>query len=976
MYDFWDSHFGASTKYSCPVGVHHMSVSNTLFKHRKLAFLLSVVLVGLLLTVSGGVFQTRAASSEPACAVTPNLLGGQGFSVSGQGFSVSGQGFSVSGQGFSVSGQGFSVSGQGLDPLVVAAEIRDNPVTPGKWVNDRLNFFINDLSFNTEATAIIIVDEFTGEAPHGLSVKKVIDDSLAAIKVRVPGLKLDTFTIDISEAGTAYNADVIASKISTLVNSLKSSYRHFVLNMSFGLISCTDPGPVVNGTQLPAFDFNQATQVVEANNQETPSLAITPILECVIKKSGSGGHGGKARTGVDYETGDHNDTYIAYFGYKNENAQLVNIAVGSKNFFNPSPQGQGQPAQFEPGKQSYVFAVTFKSGSSLTWKLKGPDGQIRTVTASKYSQPCVGVLPTPSQPVTPIVECVANLGSGKYEARFGYNNPNTLGVTIAAGSKNQFSPSPSERGQVTTFTPGLHENVFSVAFNGSNLTWKLNNISVTANKNTVACPEPEGFGVGQYLTQNLGVPEEQVGAYWGQLTNKVTTDEFQTLRQLLQSYLADSANPSKNFTAVIVAASGNLRPWLGDAPLAPASWNQTIAVGATLNNHDEIWTFSQDANVVAPGVGYPLGNNSFAAGTSFAAPAFSVLVGMCSTVPGALQFDGINPPLKLDAAGGKSYSNSVIAVDNLSPLKCSPNALPVITPISDRTDKEGATVSFNVQATDANSDPLTYSATGLPNGISINNSGKISGTIAANTAGTYNVTVKVSDNRTPPGTATASFKWTVTSAVSGVQIDIRPYSSKNRISLTSRGYVAVAVLGSKTFDATIIDPNSVTFAGAPVVKVFGRRHSIIFDINRDGRLDRIFWFKVKDLQLTTASTEAELVGKTYYGLSFRGTDKVKILPPYAPHLSSPVNNSSSNKVVKLTWTDEGDFEEGDNVCYLVQISKTAGFTNTLQGAIVVDRLTMNTIPLSNGSYYWRVAFSDCSSSVISNWSETWKFKVQ
>src|SRR5215468_1711013 len=111
-------------------------------------FLLSVLTITLSVTVIGS---PVAASTVQACAITPSLLGGQGFSVSGQGFSVSGQGFSVSGQGFSVSGQGFSVSGQGLDPVTVANEIRNNPVTAGKWVNDRLDFFLNRLGFNTEA---------------------------------------------------------------------------------------------------------------------------------------------------------------------------------------------------------------------------------------------------------------------------------------------------------------------------------------------------------------------------------------------------------------------------------------------------------------------------------------------------------------------------------------------------------------------------------------------------------------------------------------------------------------------------------------------------------------------------------------------------------------------------------------------------------------------------------------------------------
>src|SRR6185295_5623642 len=133
-----------------------------LFSQRKYSLVFLVCLFVISLSLSSGVIQV-AAASPAACAVTPNLLGGQGFRVSGQGFRVSGQGFRVSGQGFSVSGQGFRVSGQGgvnLDPLVVAAEIRDNPVTPGLWVNDRLDFFAQRVGFNTDLAAIIVVDEF------------------------------------------------------------------------------------------------------------------------------------------------------------------------------------------------------------------------------------------------------------------------------------------------------------------------------------------------------------------------------------------------------------------------------------------------------------------------------------------------------------------------------------------------------------------------------------------------------------------------------------------------------------------------------------------------------------------------------------------------------------------------------------------------------------------------------------------------
>ncbi|MFD5148849.1 M4 family metallopeptidase [Streptomyces sp. NPDC058401] len=70
----------------------------------------------------------------------------------------------------------------------------------------------------------------------------------------------------------------------------------------------------------------------------------------------------------------------------------------------------------------------------------------------------------------------------------------------------------------------------------------------------------------------------------------------------------------------------------------------------------------------------------------------------------------------------------------------------------------GSAVSLQVQATSTNAGALSYAATGLPTGLSINASnGLISGT--ASTAGTYNVTVTVTDSASKTGTA--SFVWTV-----------------------------------------------------------------------------------------------------------------------------------------------------------------------------------------------------------------------
>ena len=176
-----------------------------------------------------------------------------------------------------------------------------------------------------------------------------------------------------------------------------------------------------------------------------------------------------------------------------------------------------------------------------------------------------------------------------------------MGKRIAVGLKNQFAPAPANRQQVITFAPGTHTAVFEVYFDGTDLTWTLDGTTTAPlNAHSAPCAEQDGFGLNQYLTQNLGVPANLVSAYWNQLASSVTTDDFQKLRQQLHQYNVDSAVNPANYSVVTVASAGNLRPWMGDAPLAPASWKETIAVGATLDNIDTMWSFSQDGNVVAP----------------------------------------------------------------------------------------------------------------------------------------------------------------------------------------------------------------------------------------------------------------------------------------------------------------------------------------------------------------------------------------
>jgi hypothetical protein len=135
------------------------------------------------------------------------------------------------------------------------------------------------------------------------------------------------------------------------------------------------------------------------------------------------------------------------------------------------------------------------------------------------------------------------------------------------------------------------------------------------------------------------------------------------------------------------------------------------------------------------------------------------------------------PTLDLSVAGngdkGDQMSLRVTAFDGLvqsAPRTSGQVAVVNTNPVFgqnllDRTNTEGAAVSFSAGATDADGDALTYQATNLAAGVTINaSSGAISGTIAAGAAANspYSVAVTVRDGPTPA--ATDTFTWTIEAA--------------------------------------------------------------------------------------------------------------------------------------------------------------------------------------------------------------------
>ncbi|MEZ4699345.1 MAG: putative Ig domain-containing protein [Rhodothermales bacterium] len=109
------------------------------------------------------------------------------------------------------------------------------------------------------------------------------------------------------------------------------------------------------------------------------------------------------------------------------------------------------------------------------------------------------------------------------------------------------------------------------------------------------------------------------------------------------------------------------------------------------------------------------------------------------------------------------------------------NQAPTIAGVADQSGAEGEAVALALSATDPDGDPITFSAEGLPAGVTLNAStGQIGGGLVAGSAGATMVTVTASDGEAASST---TFTWTI-DAARGTWIDFTDDSSI-RLDITS-----------------------------------------------------------------------------------------------------------------------------------------------------------------------------------------------
>ncbi len=106
-----------------------------------------------------------------------------------------------------------------------------------------------------------------------------------------------------------------------------------------------------------------------------------------------------------------------------------------------------------------------------------------------------------------------------------------------------------------------------------------------------------------------------------------------------------------------------------------------------------------------------------------------------------------------------------------------------------------------------------------------------------------------------------------------VPIDIKPLDKTNTINPKSNGVIPVAILSTRTFDATKVNPKSVKFGPNGASARQGR--GVKADVNGDRKQDFLFVFETDKTGIKSGDTKACLTGEMNDKTNIQGCDTVK-----------------------------------------------------------------------------------------------------
>ena len=240
----------------------------------------------------------------------------------------------------------------------------------------------------------------------------------------------------------------------------------------------------------------------------------------------------------------------------------------------------------------------------------------------------------------------------------------------------------------------------------------------------------------------------------------------------LQISATDSGNSALTYSATNLPAGLTINSSTGlisGTPTTAGTSNVTVTATDTTNASGSTsfsWTIHNTVTVTNPG--NQTGTSGTAANLQISATdsGGATLTYGATGLPAGLSINASNGLISGTPTTGANYSVTVTVTDTTSASGSAAFSWTIVNTVTmtnpgNQTGTAGTAASLQISATDSGNSALTYSATNLPAGLTINSStGLISGT--PTTAGTSNVTVTATDTTNASGSK--SFSWTINPA--------------------------------------------------------------------------------------------------------------------------------------------------------------------------------------------------------------------
>lgn len=408
----------------------------------------------------------------------------------------------------------------------------------------------------------------------------------------------------------------------------------------------------------------------------------------------------------------------------------------------------------------------------------------------------------------------------------------------------------------------------------------------------------------------------------------------------------------------------------GDASASPYTVTVSASDGLNTGSASFTWNINPVVLIASPGDQTSTEGNVVSGVTVEASDTDSGTLSYFATgLPAGLVINTatgvISGTIDNNVAANSPYTVTIAAIDGDSSASTSftwtVQSPVVLTAPADQTNTEGVTVSdVTVTATDSTSGTLTYSANGLPAGLSINpTTGVISGTIGADAAGSpYTVTVAASDGTY---SSSATFTWTVNPAV---VVTAPADQSNNEADVVS----SVAVTATDASGGTItysakglpaglsINTSTGVISGTIATGASNSSPYTVTVTATDGTYSASTTFTwtigaAGTPVVTAPATQQNAEGDTVSGLQVTATQNGTATLTYsATGLPAGLTINSSTGVISGT-VETGD---SDDSPYTVTVSVSNGInTGTTTFTWVVLTTSTNTLPFSLTDSAWQ-----------------------